>query len=253
MKYRSLFSGLFLSVTANLSHATLIHQYDFNGNADDTLGGKPLVKYGAGTYNDNSTYSYLKGGGFALADSPGDAYTLDLTFQFSNVYNLARILNFSNFTSYYGLYYSSSGKYFVSGGATPAFGHPLTFQQPTRLTWVRDTDGNVAIYQDGALVCSWVDSGGFFAAAKNTHISFFVQTGPHDLAGYSTGTIDSLRVYNTALTADQINPPLPAKQPETPPGTPSASVPEPASVAVFGVGMALIGFLRRRQSRSLCG
>ena len=245
MKYRTLFVGMFLSVAANLSHATLIHQYDFNGNAADSLGGRSLDVYGEGTYNDNSTYSFRKAGGFELNEKIGSVYSLDLMFQFSSIDRYTKVLDFSNLMTNIGLY-TLDGSYYLYR----KFGQPLIMNQPTRLTWVRDAASNVSIYQDGVLINSFANPGNSYTYVQSS-VFFFLNDSYQGLDGYAAGSVDYIRVYNNALTAEEINPPTQEPQPETPPNQPSSPIPEPASVATIGVGLGLIGLVRRRRARVL--
>jgi len=253
MKYRVLLSGLFLSAVANLSHATLIHEYDFNGNFNDSLGGRSLSPYARGTFNDNSTYNFPRQGGFGLVERIGAVYTLDITFQFSSLDSYSKVLDFDDLQAGGpGLYTDtmSAKNYFVS--TNPSRFGQVSLNEPTRLTWVRDASGGVSVYLDGVLGFSFVDKNNFYNLA-NHYIYFFLNSSARTLPGLSTGIVDSILIYNNALTADQINPPPPVPQPETPPSTPPTSVPEPASAVIFGAGLALIGFVRRRRSRSMQG
>src|SRR5450755_2416140 len=85
-----------LALTSTLARAAnLIHDYEFNGNLNDSLGG-PALSPDGGTIN-GATYDFNAGQGLTLSSWLGGAatngnWTIDLSFLFQDITGYRKII-----------------------------------------------------------------------------------------------------------------------------------------------------------------
>ena len=144
----------------------------------------------------------LKGG---LLD--GASYSIELSFNFSNVGGDRRILDFKNLSTDTGLYTDNSAlMFFISNfpNSQVIIGPSGAFVpgQDVQLVFTRDAiSGTVVGYINGAQQISFTDASGLaiFSATDNI-IQFFID----DTFEASAGVVDRIRIYDGALTGAQV-------------------------------------------------
>jgi len=217
--------------------ATLIRDYEFQGNLNDSLGGPALVANG-GTVNSNN-YTFNVAQSLSLINwvsAPGDDgnYTLDLSFMFTDfASSYQRIIDMKSPASDAGLYRNNGGVlrwYPEPGGPMGVY----LLDAYYRIVLTRDgTSKLVAGYLDGVMQFSFTDStDAAVFTGPNDIMTLFKDDGGEDGAG----EINQFRIYSGAMTSLEV----------AALGGPKA-IPEP-SAALLGI-LGLLGSCFRRVRR----
>lgn len=235
-----------LAVIFCLTHAcgaTLIHDYEFEGNLNDALGGPSLVMHG-GTLHAGH-YSFAVAEGLSLSNwlsvvgDSGD-YTLDLSLRFTSLPgSYAKIVDMKGLTADAGLYHfnPTSTLSWYNGGNTPGTADSFLVDEYFRINLTRDGTSNLLVgYVNGVQQFTIDDSSGagVFDAAGNI-LNLFrddVATGSGEAGG---GEINQFRIYSGALTSGEI----------AALGGPKG-VPEPSVMLLLVGGLGALQFRRRR-------
>ncbi|TFW20874.1 PEP-CTERM sorting domain-containing protein [Massilia arenosa] len=229
-------------LTALDSHAGLVHQYELNGNLNDTLGGLALTGSGVLDYQH---YNLANDQGLHLQYQIGPVYSIDMAFQFDELGSYKRIMNFFDpRSSDYGLYASGNA-------ATGTFrlypnthtGGNISLSTPTRLTLTRDAQSIFRMYVNGNLAASIEDAANGYANPGTRLVSFFEDGAKSSES--PKGWVDYIRIYDNVLTGNEVY-----NLPGAVPGNPQvpADLPEPGSVALLLGGLGALGVLRRRRA-----
>ena len=130
-------SSLGLATAAHAVPASPIHEYLFDGNLQDSLGGPALQSLGGVV--GAGDYAFLAGKGLildgALAD--GASYSLELTVRLDQISGFRRLVDFKNGASDSGLY-----SFAASLSFTPSiFGGPAVFSTSDFTTVLITRDG----------------------------------------------------------------------------------------------------------------
>lgn len=234
MKFQSLIAAALLCAASN-SHAALIHQFNLNGSLADSVTNKSLVSLG-GTLGATG-YTFGANQGLRLDAQLGGVYTIDMVFHFDTFGSYGRILNFTNLVGDDGFY--AQGHIFrVFGTTGPVSGNGgyLPTNVDSRMTVTRDAADMFKVYQDGQLVLSVSDPNNITDFGNNIAYFFRDNNGGNGNEA-NPGAVDYIRIYNTALSAAEVQ--------QLPPVT--AEVSEPATFGLLGAGLAMAGLTRRRR------
>jgi Concanavalin A-like lectin/glucanases superfamily len=235
LRHGGRFAMIFLvlgGLAASPASAGLTHDYEFNGNLNDSLGGPALTSLGGTIGASSFTFGQNQGLSLSSALASAGTYTIDLSFEFDNLSGYEKIIDFKNLTSDNGLYTLNTNlNYFLGGNINgPTTLTPGTFM---RVDLTRDASTNlVTAYVNGVAQFSFTDSSSdaTFSAANNI-INFFhddTVTGGREA---SPGSVNQIRIYDTALSASDV----------AALGGPKGVVPEPSAVILVTTGLALAG------------
>lgn len=232
-----------------IAHAspTLVHLYTFNGNLNDSVGSVALQNNSGGVVGSGVfTFGANQGPTLVAESSLATNYSIGLQFSLTFGQNggdldgnpWTSILNLSNLSQ------DTLNQYLLVG--QPVF-YPITSQgsdvvpNNTTVDMLLTWDGtNYRSYLNGNLENSFTNPGLANAAivGGNSVFQFFQDDG-HS-AESTPGSLYQLRVWNGALTGDQVNT---AFQPVNP----TSNVPDEGSLTLVlaGVFVALIAVRRR--------
>ncbi|MFN7923243.1 MAG: PEP-CTERM sorting domain-containing protein [Bryobacteraceae bacterium] len=233
--------------------ATLIHDYQFQGNLNDSLGGPALTSNGGTTNPADYTFGANQGlslsNGFMNGVTPfADNYTMLIRFVFPRVNStdtFAKILDFKNMASDNGLYSEQSPSggtsallaSFLGAGSAISPSQVIFNGTPVTIVLSRNSvTGAFKAYAGGVLQFTQTDSGSdaVFNAA-NQMAKFFIDDSVTSPVEGVPGSVFRIMIWDGVLTDQQV-------------GDLSA-VPEPATFALFGVGLVAIGIARKRARR----
>jgi len=235
--------GITLTLSS-VANAGLIHSYDYNGNADDSVGSADGVVSGATLTTDrfgNANSAYLFN---------GQSY-IDSTFTNPTTGTFSFWASLGNQSDTGDMLFSIDGPY----GVNLWLYDPYGMSGAAWNTW----DSNSNLF-DGSPISSTVRNGGFHhyvvvneQATNSTKLYidggyvgsadyrffngdlFRVGAGKHDLGYAWDGVIDEVKVYDTALNNTDIN---------TLYSNGSIDVPEPSTLAIFV--LSFMGLASRR-------
>lgn len=229
---------LLLSCATSANAAVLLHDYQFNGNLEDSLGGPALVADG-GTLGAGS-YTFGNNHGLTLSDGlvDGGSYSIALNFNLSTygTYKLQKIVDFKNFSSNTGVFTSYGSVLFYPGWAVGNSHGYINLNTDTEVVFTRD--GNTkefTAYIDGKKAASFIDDqsyGVFSSAHKAMHFFEDDPIGGDYRPG--PGAVNSLRIWDGALSATEV--------------ANINAVPLPGAFWLLGSALAGLGLLGKRRA-----
>jgi hypothetical protein len=195
------------------------HDYQFNNSLADAQGGPALVALG-GTLT-ASRYDFALNQGLNLSSpaiDPGE-YTIEIFFRWNNLSGtFQKIIDFTNLTENEGLYtFGNRLRFFDQASVANQF----TANVDYRLTLTRDEVTDVVrAYINGVEIWNFVDTAGDAVfSGPNSVIRFFQDDTVTGQLDAQSGSVDRIRIFDEALTAEQILnldvPPPPSPVPTT--------------------------------------
>lgn len=231
---------LILSLGSVLAHADAVwtHAYDFTtGSTADLAGSGATISLGNGTFS-SAGYSFAAGQGVTLTNAASGAYSLHMVFSYTPVNGWGELVMLSNG----GLWLDNNVLNFYAWTGDIA---NTTMTPGTTYDVIITHQDDVGpqygtqIYLGGKLVASTY---GYSSQTSGT-IGLMVNNPWGQTVG---GTIQRIDIYSGALTQSQVTL---VDDDNIPQGYAPSTVPEPASMLLFGSGLALVAPLVRRFRR----
>jgi hypothetical protein len=206
-----------------LAHAAIpVAEYNFQNSLASSVAGAPdLVPLVDATDNvpnafttaavDGATRAVLhfpQFNGVALAPTTGlirsDVYSVAILFSFDEIDGYRRLLDFKNGVTDDGVYSYGGDLNFYP--ITTGSGTPLVAGAYHQVVLTRDAAGTVTGYVDGAQEISFSDSDGDAVVDENNRLRFFQDNtgGSAPVRESSAGNVARIRVYNVALTPQEV-------------------------------------------------
>lgn len=184
------------------------------------------------------TPAYTTTGINVLGEVNAAEYTLDMTFKLDDIRGWRKLIDFSDRGADAGLYiYWDQVVFYKLDDTQVRSWDTIGSEFGTRVTVTRDNSGVVSAYANGALKFSFTDTENaavFSNVGGQTSAWIMADDFVTDFTEQSAGTLTSFKVYNHALTANEI-----------------AAVPEPESMALVAAGlMTALTLSRRRQNKA---
>ena len=239
-------AALTLLAAGALGAQTPTHAYSLNGTLADTFGGPSLVAIGspaAALEGGASGYRFDPAGeGFSLTNAltnPG-VYSVELRFLFDVTSGYRKVIDFQNLTQDQGFYnLSGTAVYFTETSGPP---NAFTAGQFAHVVITRSATNVFSAYVDGTLDLSFTDASNKAVFAGN--VINFLRDDMSQNSEHSSGFVDYVRIYDEALTAQQVLARFQAGD------TNLSQVPEPATVALLAGGLLAVGGVAARRRRT---
>lgn len=196
-------AGVTMAATRTVHAQAPSHVYEFNGDFTDELGGPDLVPAGGTIHADS--YSFGPNQGLSLSNGFADpgSYSIEMVFNFSDLDNWRKILDFENLTAVSGLYNSpGNAVYFYPFGSGPA--------DALR----KDTNINLVVTRDATTELFTAYTDGIFQFSFTDDTSGAVSTGPDDVVHFfvdelnggqaSHGVVHRIRIWDGVLSAADV-------------------------------------------------
>ncbi|HEV2569139.1 PEPxxWA-CTERM sorting domain-containing protein [Sphingomonas sp.] len=232
MMKTSMLALLAASALAMPAQAAVIGDFRLDGSAANQAGG-PLTLTTDGSLGATGITFDANEGTLISGFSGQSDYSLELRFSLDSLSGYRKIANIPGVGSDTGLYNLNSAlNFYPIGSSGPVF----TAGQLATVVVTRNAAGDFTGYVNGTAVLSFNNAGATTLPNALWLLRDDTATGGGES---SSGFVDYIRVYDTALTAQQV-------AGLTPPG-PVNAVPEPATWAMMIGGFALAGSAARRR------
>jgi PEP-CTERM motif len=229
VKYYASVLAAVVALSTVPAQAALIGDYRLDGSIVNETGLPYALSNNGGVLGSNGITFGVGQGPSITGFSNTGVYSIEVAFSLDQLSGYRRLLDFKNRTSDTGLYSlsRSTNFYNVASSATIDFAPGVL----ARLVLTRDATGNTVAYVGNTATLSFLDSGNL--ATINSVLNFF--NDDNSVGGeQSSGFVDYIRIYDTALTANEV-------AGLTPPGAVGGAVPEPATWAMMLLGFGLVG------------
>jgi hypothetical protein len=235
----SVFAALLCAASAQ--SAVLIHEYALRGALTDSKNGPALVQNGGSITPNGYVFSANQGVSFSSSVLTPANYSVEFSFKLSNPAGLDKLLDFQSLTANAGLYQVNGALSFLPGG--PGAPSDILADTTVHVALTRNSATNVVVgYVNGEQRFSFVDlSQWAVPIGVSPQFQFFIDDFTTSQLDASGGTLNYLRVFNGSLTSQEVTALFLA-------GPPSL-VPEPSTVVLLALGLALVGFQTARFCR----
>lgn len=229
------FAALAISPAAN---SALIADFELNGSLANSAGTTALLVNNAGGTLGSTGITFLANSGPTITGlTPTSVYTIDMQFRLDAVTGYRKLVDFSSLASDSG-FYNLNGQFSIYPlGNTNGTPTPFAADTDVRLTLSRNAAGDVAGYINDTLLFGASDPNNLSATAILGALNFFIDDTATGQREASSGFVDYIRIYDTAITPSQ--------------ATPAGAVPEPASWAMMMVGFGVVGAAMRRRKAAI--
>lgn len=202
--------ALGLATTSLAASAIAVHEYDFNGNLNDSIGSVSLVS-GGGSLTSFGSYTFLANQGltFRGESSLGPDYSIAMRFSLDQIGGWRKVVDFKNRSDDSGLYVLNNSINFYPFSVANA---GVSASTSMDLVFTRDgTTKDVTAYFNGAQIFSFNDGSNIADATSggNSLFRFFMddfRTGQFEA---SPGSVEKIVLYQGALSPSQVRTALP--------------------------------------------
>lgn len=213
--------------------ADLKYEYEFDTDLSESSGGTALVATGGSVSGGRFNFGFDEGLTLNAPAISAGVYSIGIKFHFSEYTGYQRIIDFEARTADTGLYTIDDRLVVYNYVASNPL--PLSTTSDMVLYVTRDASGIFSGYLNGVQVYTADDTNSWATFSTDPkEINFFLD----DFAvggEASDGSVDYIRVYDTALSASEV--------------AALSAVPEPTSLLLMG-SAALSGWLVKRRKRS---
>ena len=239
MRFVSILAATAAFWAASAADATIIADFELNGSLANSAGTAATLvnNAGAGSLGATGITFGANVGPTILGLAPTSIYTIDMTFTLDSIGGYKKLVDFSSLASDAG-FYDLNGQFSIYPlGNTNTTPGPFAAGTSVRLTLSRDAAGNVAGYVNDLLLFGALDPTNQSATTITGALNFFIDDFATGQREATSGFVDYIRIYDTAITPGQAVP--------VPPVT--GAVPEPASWAMMIGGLGMVGGAMRRR------
>jgi hypothetical protein len=220
-------TGLLLAGVSVAANAVLLKSYDFDGDLTDTLGnGVDLIASGGSIAS--GRYSFVDNQGLRLTSAlPSTTdYGIEIKLQMNDsLAGFNKLIDFQDLTSDLGLYEDDEGISFLMIG--PLEGR--VFLSTDFTVGLGRSAGDIEVFLDGVLLFDAAD-GDEQAVPLDNILNFFEDDNLFGKGESFVGSVDFIRIHDDSSTF----------------GTEPPTIPEPTTILLLGLGLAGLGFARKR-------